>query len=1241
MSFRDDSRRYGHVPPAQYPVPGQPQDHTDHVPRRPSFSNGDESSFFDASPSNTQQGYPSGAGRGNEELFLSTPTESQSPMSMRQGYSAPSPAMAGYQHQFQGQAPPSTTQPTYNPQHFARTQSASLPYHPHPVSGYSNPASPTYGSAPAPPAPAPPHQPASAPAVASPNPASYSPHQTYNPAAYANTNVPQRNATVSGFTNYGYGYNSPAGYSSPAVPQVPTFGQQPPARAYSTSQVSHAPPPPAQPGYDPSIPSSQYPPSSAGASAPSPRYDQSYSPAYSGQYFGSHSPNGVNPAPTSSYSNATPPQPPYPAYTQIPVGPNYSVADPNSFMSRSSRSNSVESPSPSGHSQSSPGLQRHPTNAPLPSRPMEDVPEEPDWVTNGQPGGDDVAQEYYTQDSLIQDIVSDLGVSPNSQHPRPANGVVTDGDMEILRRYDSAASTINTAADGSGGSGVTRFSSNASTAARNDQRASYDWDDDESDPEAVAGLLAMQEAAMDEQRFSSLPTFPYVERAQAPPLPPPPEEQESTDSDFGGGMDLGLYGGGYAGTLHYGNELGSPPATASTHDGSRPLPTLQGRGSESYPAFSAVSMDYGGTGGLLAPQRHRLSFDEGDEQVSVHSRLSGSESPLKEDYPDMFYHPGLSNRPLPAIPPGSDSSSLLSVQTSNRPPYQHGYSLSADSRHLYPAEAPEAYLGQNMNQQQFERSISLSSHSHTPQIQTPARSRTDAAEERRKATRHMTQQQQQQLAAQQGVAYEGYDTGTPPSLAAYDMITLPTGRKRKFSPSKLTPADIKRCAEPWALSAVTAWVREMAEGDPEVKRKTIEEGLVKLFCAKVPTMNVADAEVLSSMVVDSMFAAGILLPEEEWVKFGPGSMSGVLWQLTGSGCYAPKLHENESQASRLHDKSIPVRCYSHHCGRTLKKANLDHMMSEEEDKAVDWAEFYGVTPAEMERRGKKEVERQNILHEIITGEEGYMNQLDVLRLLYKDHLRACQPPIIAANRLDKFIDAVFGKVEAVQQINKEHLLAQLKYRQKEQGPWILGVSDLFREWIRKARPVYIAYSSAFPNASFLIRKEADRNLLFRHFLGVVRDHKRSKRLEWTTFVKAPITRLQRYGLLLETLKKTMKVDSEEKTNLTRALDEIKAVTHECDEKVDEMTKKVALLELQTMLVIRPGFHSVLNLDHLGRELIKQGDLQRQGSKGVRWVDTHALLFDHYFILSKAVVLKDDRGAKKYDVSKEVNASIIK
>ncbi|KXJ93937.1 RGF3 long variant [Microdochium bolleyi] len=393
-------------------------------------------------------------------------------------------------------------------------------------------------------------------------------------------------------------------------------------------------------------------------------------------------------------------------------------------------------------------------------------------------------------------------------------------------------------------------------------------------------------------------------------------------------------------------------------------------------------------------------------------------------------------------------------------------------------------------------------------------------------------------------------------------------------------------------------------------------------------MNVADAEALSAQVAETMLAAGILVPEEEWLKFGHGSISGVLWQLTGYGCYAPKAHEVDNEIA---SHEVSPRCYSYHCTRTLKKANLDEVMAGG-PKPIDWFTFYGLKHADLEDKPKKEIERQNILHEIVTSEETYMGQLDVLRILYRDQLVHSQPRIVAENRLDKFVSAVFGRAESVQQINKDHLLAQLKYRQKEQGPWIVGFSDIFREWIRAARSVYIEYASAYPNAQYLVRKESERNFLFKQYLDRNQNNPLSARLDWSTFLKSPITRLQRYILLMQTVHKHMITDTEEKSNLAKAIDEVRNVALEADARVDEMQKKVTMVELNQMLVLRPGFHADLNLDHLGRELILEGDLQRLGSKGVRWVDTHALLFDHYLILAKLIV--GGRQDKKYDVSRE-------
>lgn len=1091
------------------------------------------------------------------EMFMTSPTSS-----------------TGQYQQHPQQTPLSPS--TYNPQHFAvRSNSTSLPYHPA-ANRYASPL-PTN------------------PTSYTPQPASYAP-PTYDPSAYAGVSPPQQ------YNQFGHGYG--AG-QTPVAPYHQTVNP-PYSPTYSQDVVS----PPHNSQYAPSLPSPQQ--------------------------YSTHSTPSISAAPfqqtwagPSQPSNGSAAHAPYPPAYQMPVGPNYSTADPNAaFINSRQRADSRTPPAPSPpvHQSASPQLGRHPTNRPLPHRPPPSF--------SRQSEGESALHDYLTleentQDDLMQDILGELGQSGSTSRPAPINGNISDDDLNSLRHSDSRASTLQ----GTASSHVpSRYASNASTLHSNNNShglGTFYTGDDDSDGEANYGLAMMQEDEDADRRFSGNAAFSSLYPSHTPTaisnLRPPPEEQPSgSDSEYAGGMDIGAFSGGYAPNLSYDNNTSTPPArSTSLQNRDRPLPPPPTDQNPPYPDDDSddgdyyglsVNVDYGDTGGLQAPTEKRRSFDEGDD------RASGSESPTKEDMPDLFFHPGLSNRPLPALPTGSDTSSLLSVQSPSRQPFSHSYSLSADSR-MARGDGFDPNQPPLTAQQQVERSISLSSHTTTPTVQLPGRSRTDAAEERKRALR----QQQQHSGSQLGTPLEGYATPNP-STVGYDLITLPVGRKKRFIPEKLTVADCRRCVSPWALSSLASWLREMAEGEPDLKRKAIEEGLTKLFTTKVPTMNIADAEALGAMVVDRLYEAGIVIEDEEWAKFGPGSVSGVLWQMTGSGCYAPKLHETE----------ISGRCYSYHCTRTLKKANVDDLMAEEPTQHhADWATFHKLDKAAVEGKPKKEVERQNILHEIITGEEDYMGQLDVVRVLYRDQLRAWAPPIIPPARINNFVDRVFGKIDGVHSVNKEYLLAQLKYRQNEQGPWIVGFSDIFRDWIRKAEVAYLEFSAAFPLAQLAIRKEAARNVLFAQFLEHIQRHKRSNRLGWDTFLKAPITRLQRYSLLLDASLKKMVQDSEEKTNLIKALEEIRTVTHKCDEAVARSKSKVDLHILQSALVLRPGFQSVLNLDHLGRQLIHRGDLTRMGSKGVRWVDTHALLFDHYFILAKEYPSKDGKD-KKYDVSKEVS-----
>ena len=696
---------------------------------------------------------------------------------------------------------------------------------------------------------------------------------------------------------------------------------------------------------------------------------------------------------------------------------------------------------------------------------------------------------------------------------------------------------------------------------------------------------------------------------------------EGSDSDDYGTVDMSSFGGGYDVHMTYG---GDPSVLAaggdingydvygqpnSQHSSMRRSHASQSshtsRGDYDYymdsihpfpPFNTAARVDAGGTGGLSEPTAdgRRQSYDEGDEYTfndAIPERFP-------DEPPDIFYQPAsTSYRPLPAVP------------DHERPPY-----LQTDFRQQeqpsYPG-GPGGYVGYNQQPSWVPRTTSLVSHTTTPHVVQPLRSKTDAEDRKLRA--------QQLRASQYGTA-----ESTPQALTP--AIDLPNIGGKRFIPSQLGAPAFKKCEEPWSLMAILKWLLQITtpEQVTELREAEVKEALVALFTNKVPTMNITDAETLSNRVVQDMYDAETLVKTEEWVKIVPGQMQGVIFQLTGTGCYSPTLHNH----------IVPGRCYSHHCQRTLKKVDLRGQPTRSTES---WADFYHLKKEEVDSRPKIDVERQNVLHEIVQTEDRFMEQLNVLRTLFRDPLAKADPSIITPNRRDKFLVDVFGKVDAVRQANEEHLLPQLKYRQQEQGPWIKGFSDIFRQWVRKAKAAYIDYAGAFPGATFLVRSEIERNIDFRNFMEKTRTDKRSDRLDWSTYLKAPITRLQRYSLLLSTVLKTMKTDSEEKTNLKLAHEEVRNATLECDARVDEMQRKVDLSDLARRLVLRPGMKNevTLNLDEYGRQVIYRGDLQRMGGNRFTWLDCHGILFDHYLVIAKTVAQRTDQAGKAevYDVSR--------
>ncbi|KAM5472441.1 Rho guanine nucleotide exchange factor [Microsporum audouinii] len=1183
--------------------------------RSPSYQAGDDTGYFDSRAASSGgsggRAYPYHDGRGgsvhgsHSSNFGSRHSQHST---VSQTSSHGSSAMSGYQHQYQATNTPSPglqqqqqqqQQAAYNPQQFSQPPPTpqQTSYNPQVFSQYSGQQ----------------HHP---------------PLQTYNPAAY------QSSPSVGSFQS------SPGVNWSAGTPVQPAY----PSTSPSYFPPSHAVP--ASPGpmsarpldtySDYSLPYSQtshhhptYPPiaSQTTAATPISAHPSSYSSFNypSSQPAVSYDTEATNDR-LRRYSSAKPPAQ-SPDYQYMPNPPPHSLAYHDSaYMptKQASYPGSPPPPPPPAHhnSQSSPRrtdtLTRHPQSRPLPGPPPEN--EGRNGREQAEPSYEDVIKEV---EAAVMEGRPDTTRrhSSRARRPLPQQPPIHESDdgayptSAISPGVQLLPDEVQTHTNGG----------NISSTGTG-QYVNYNAYSDDSDAEVAAGLEALrladeEEAAMRARRnthTSTASSFGY-QHQEPPPLPPSQHHAESSsDSDFAL-HDIGLYGGGYSADVHYGEDArvasaGQPDSRGGTSN-QYDYPSIDQDSIHPFPEIEATArVDTVGTGGLSEPSAHRrMSFEDGDEAAlrrpsSITSSLS--DVPGEGEPQDLFFHPGMSSRPLPPPPVPAGTQNLLPhlMPAGTYRSNEHTGQIPLDPYNMPPyPTSPDTY-SHSYSTSAVPRSTSLSDHTTSHRTADAIiRSKTDADKAKSKQA--------------------AYDSSMSTPSVTLDLPVLPAGKRKKFHPGKLSSEQFRKCSEPWAISAIVAWIKDLAEDEADLKEHSIVEAIVALFTHKVPTMNTADAETLSDRVVKSMFAAGALIKDEEWVKFGPGTLSGVLWQITGQGCYSSRLHNQEYD--------IFGRCYSHHCMRTLKKINLK--MVEAQKKAEDWATFYKVGKEVFSTHSKREIDRQNNLHEIVTTEDSYIAQLDVLRTLYRDTLATAQPSVISPKRLDRFLRDVFGKVDAVKRVNEEYLLAQLKYRQKEQGPFIIGFSDIFREWIRKAKAAYTEYAATFPNANYLVRREAESNMLFRSFLNQARENRLSNRLSWDTYLKAPITRIQRYTLLLNTVYKNMEKDSEEKTNLLQAIEEIKLVALDCDNKVGEMTKKMDLKELGAKLQLRPEMKSIveLNLEHLGREIIHQGDLQRPRTKRFNWVDIRAILFDHYLVLAKIVIHRDAAGVKHetFDVSK--------
>ncbi|GLB41616.1 putative CNH domain containing protein [Lyophyllum shimeji] len=253
--------------------------------------------------------------------------------------------------------------------------------------------------------------------------------------------------------------------------------------------------------------------------------------------------------------------------------------------------------------------------------------------------------------------------------------------------------------------------------------------------------------------------------------------------------------------------------------------------------------------------------------------------------------------------------------------------------------------------------------------------------------------------------------------------------------------------------------------------------------------------------------------------------TGVVTMLTR--CYAPSCGDG-------------APCYAYACPR--RGNSIDGLISTPEEPQAESKTWEVKVGKEVTKHlTETEVSRQNIIHHLIEKEEQYVQDLDVVESNFIKPLRQANPPVIRGS-VDDFIDDVFGNILDLRECNRR-LIEVMYVRQREEGPVIGSVGDIFLDAASQFRLPYANYIGHHPIAEKRLKDEIESNPEFRLFLEKCsREFSRqgdSLRLDLKHFLNRPAEHLQKYPSQLERILELTSKDNGDKDYLENAIEAIK------------------------------------------------------------------------------------------------------
>ncbi|KAI9478457.1 MAG: CNH domain-containing protein [Benjaminiella poitrasii] len=286
-----------------------------------------------------------------------------------------------------------------------------------------------------------------------------------------------------------------------------------------------------------------------------------------------------------------------------------------------------------------------------------------------------------------------------------------------------------------------------------------------------------------------------------------------------------------------------------------------------------------------------------------------------------------------------------------------------------------------------------------------------------------------------------------------------------------------------------------------------------------------------------------------------------------------------------------------------------------------------------------EIKRQEAIHEVIYTEDDYVRDLKILDIDFAKELLSSQ--CIEEHRKKEFHDKVLNNYEEILSIHdalyKDLRDYQATCQANHPNSVVDKIGHIFLRHVPRFMQAYLRYGPHVVLAEHYAKQEAETNMVFRHFIKARESLAQCRRLPFRHFIILPVTRLQRYCLLLGAVLKKTPEDDPDKSDLKDCMDAIRQVAEKVDEATVETKNTLRIYEVQQRIRYKPDdmtSQHILDLLWPGRRLLKEGVLMRK-SHVVEAVDIHVFLFDHVLLMTKVKKSSTKQDDVEYVVSKRL------